>query len=136
MLEAAVKKIATKTISEILGVDDTPGKELVAASVPEMLLRVRKVGAITGLSTPTIYRLMAKGDFPRPVKITGYARAWRLTKIMAWIESRDRGVGGRPRSIALARGGVGGGGRRSANRSLLPRERGCLPRRSRRGRCR
>ena len=93
MLEAAVKKIAT-TVSEILGVDHKPYKELVAASVPEMLLRVDTVGAIIGLSTPTIYRLMARGEFPRPVKITDYARAWRLTEIIAWIESRDRDVAG------------------------------------------
>jgi prophage regulatory protein len=90
MREAALKKVASKTISEILGVDDKPYNELVAASVSEMLLRVDTVGSITGLSTPTIYRLMAKGEFPRPLKITGYARAWRMTEIMAWIDSRDR----------------------------------------------
>jgi prophage regulatory protein len=90
MREAAVKKVASKTISEILGANEKPFNPLVGAAVSDMLLRVHSVGSITGLSTATIYRLMAKGEFPRPFKITGYARAWRLTEIMAWIDSRDR----------------------------------------------
>jgi prophage regulatory protein len=62
---------------------------LLAASLPEMLLRAHAVCAITGLSVPTVYRLIAKGDFPRPVQITGHARAWKLSELMGWIESRE-----------------------------------------------
>jgi prophage regulatory protein len=89
MRETTFRKIASETISEISG-DNKPYNEVLAGSISEMLLRVDTVGSITGLSTPTIYRLMAKGEFPRPLKITGYARAWRMTEIMAWIDSRDR----------------------------------------------
>ncbi len=92
MLDAAVKEIATKTVSDLLGVENKPGKELLAASLREMLLRIDAVCAVTGLSMPTIYRLMSRGQFPRPVKITGYARAWKLSEVMRWIDSRERDI--------------------------------------------
>ena len=89
MLDSAVKEITVKAVSELLGVDNKPGTEILAASLREMLLRVDMVCAITGLSTPTVYRLMSQGRFPRPVKLTGYARAWRLSDIMTWIDTRE-----------------------------------------------
>ena len=85
---------AAKTINEILDLESEPHRELLAASAPEMLLRIDSVCAITGLSPATLHRLKAVGDFPRPVKITGYARAWKLSEIMGWIESRERDVAG------------------------------------------
>jgi prophage regulatory protein len=93
MLDAAVRELTAKTVSELLGVDKKPSSSLLTGSLREMLLRVDTVCAITGLSTPTIYRAMAKGEFPRPVKITSYARAWKLSEIMQWVDSRDRDLG-------------------------------------------
>jgi prophage regulatory protein len=90
MLEAAVKNIATQTVTDLLGLDDKSTAEFLATSLREMLLRVDSVCAITGLSVPTVYRLMSRGDFPRPIKITGYARAWKLSEIMNWIDGRER----------------------------------------------
>ena len=75
----------------LLGVEGKPGEALLAASVRDVLLRVGDVCAITGLSVPTIYRLMGRNRFPRPLKITGSARAWKLSEVTAWVESRDRG---------------------------------------------
>ena len=51
------------------------------------------VSSITGLSVPTIYREIAQNRFPRSIKITAGARAWRLSEIMDWIESRERDQG-------------------------------------------
>ena len=65
--------------------------ELLAAALRKMLLRVDTVCKITGLSVPTIYRLMSQGHFPRPLKITSHARAWRLSDVDAWIDSRELG---------------------------------------------
>lgn len=62
--------------------------EMLATSLQEMLLRIGSVSSITGLSVPTIYRMMSQGGFPRPLKITSHARAWRLSEINAWIDSR------------------------------------------------
>lgn len=65
-----------------------PHLEMLATSLQEMLLRIGSVSSITGLSVPTIYRMMSQGGFPRPLKITSHARAWRLSDINAWIDSR------------------------------------------------
>jgi prophage regulatory protein len=102
MLEAAVKEIATKTVSDLLGIDNKSSTRLLAASLREMLLRIETVCAITGLSTPTIYREMARGGFPRPVRITGHARAWKLSEVTAWIDSRTRDGGDVPAQNAAA----------------------------------
>jgi prophage regulatory protein len=66
--------------------------ELLAAPLQKILLRVDTVCTITGLSVPTIYRLMSQGLFPRPLKITSHARAWRLSDINAWIDSRVQAI--------------------------------------------
>lgn len=52
-------------------------------------LRRRAVEEITGLSRSTIYDLMSKGQFPRPVKLTGKAVAWPESAIADWLESRQ-----------------------------------------------
>jgi len=74
----------------LIALEDKPGGALLAASVRDILLRIPDVCAVTGLSMPTIYRLMTRGEFPRPLKITRAARAWRLSEITAWVDSRDR----------------------------------------------
>lgn len=53
-----------------------------------MYLRRTAVEKLTGLSRSTIYKLMAQGDFPRPVKLTEKAVAWPETAIRKWLESR------------------------------------------------
>lgn len=51
-------------------------------------LRRREVERLTGLSRTTIYDMMSKGQFPRPVKLTGKAVAWRESVIEEWLASR------------------------------------------------
>jgi hypothetical protein len=75
VLETAIKEIATKTVSDLLGIHHEPRTEVIAASLRETRLRIETVSVITGLSTPTIYREMARGQFPRPLRITSHARA-------------------------------------------------------------
>jgi len=83
---------ASDAASYLIGLDDRPGAALLAASVRDVLIRIDNVCAITGLSVPTIYRLMTQDKFPRPVKITNTARAWKLSEIAAWVDSRERGA--------------------------------------------
>lgn len=52
-------------------------------------LRRTNVEDRTGLKRSTIYSLMKKGKFPRPVKLTGKAVAWRESDIKAWMDSRQ-----------------------------------------------
>lgn len=54
----------------------------------EKHLRRRAVEEITGLSRSTIYDLMARGRFPRPVKLTEKAVAWPESVIRSWLAER------------------------------------------------
>jgi len=51
-------------------------------------LRCRAVQDLTGLSRSTLYDLMARGEFPRPVHLSVRAVAWPESEITAWLESR------------------------------------------------
>jgi prophage regulatory protein len=51
-------------------------------------LRRRAVEEITGLSRSTIYLMMSRGLFPRPVKLTGKSVAWPESAIASWLETR------------------------------------------------
>ena len=55
----------------------------------EKHLRRRAVEEITGLSRSTIYDMMGKGQFPRPVKLTGKAVGWPESAVSAWLNSRS-----------------------------------------------
>lgn len=56
--------------------------------VAERHLRRHAVEQVTGLSRSTIYDLMAKGQFPRPVRLTAKAVAWPESAIAEWLASR------------------------------------------------
>ncbi len=59
---------------------------------PERFLRVDEVTDLVGLSAATLYRRMAAGTFPRPVKTGGAAVRWLLSEVTQWqralIDSR------------------------------------------------
>lgn len=54
----------------------------------ERLLRRAQVEQMTGLPRASIYRIMEEGKFPRPVRLTARAVAWRATDVQKWIASR------------------------------------------------
>lgn len=60
------------------------------SSQPVKHLRRPAVEALTGLSRSTIYDMMGKGLFPRPVKLTGRLVAWPETAIAEWLTSREQ----------------------------------------------
>jgi len=63
------------------------------ASAPfKSLLRFRQVREIVPLSRSEIYRRIALGQFPRPVKLGERAVAWDSDQIQAYV--RDK-LGGR-----------------------------------------
>jgi prophage regulatory protein len=59
------------------------GEDLRIARRPE-------VRAITGLSDPQLYAMMAKGEFPKPLALSKRARGWRVDELYAWIRNRPR----------------------------------------------
>jgi len=54
----------------------------------ERLIRIGEVKRLTGLSTATIYRKVSQKEFPRPVPLGAFARAWPLSEVQDWIAGR------------------------------------------------
>jgi prophage regulatory protein len=52
------------------------------------LFRRRDIESITGLSRSTIYDLIKKGQFPKPIKLTARAVAWSRADVLAWVEKK------------------------------------------------
>ena len=53
-----------------------------------VILRRPAVEAMVGLRRSAIYKLMAAGEFPLPVKLTGKAVGWKRDDIEAWLAAR------------------------------------------------
>lgn len=54
----------------------------------ERHIRRPAVEMATGLSRSSIYDMMDKGEFPRPVRIGKRAVAWPETAISEWLSNR------------------------------------------------
>lgn len=54
----------------------------------DKILRCREVQQAIGLSRSTIYRMVERGDFPRPQKLGLRAIGWRESAISEWMEAR------------------------------------------------
>ena len=52
------------------------------------ILRLPEVTRQTGLPRSTIYALVAKNDFPIPVKLSQRSVGWVECEITTWIEDR------------------------------------------------
>lgn len=57
----------------------------------DRLITRQEVEKMTGLSRSTIYRLMARNEFPKQVRIAPRAVRWSLREILAYVKSRLRG---------------------------------------------
>ena len=54
------------------------------------LLRLPDVQRLTGLSRSSVYRLEASGKFPKRVRLSERATAWRENELLDWIDSRPQ----------------------------------------------
>jgi len=54
------------------------------------LHRMPLVEEKTGLKKSQIYELIARGEFPAPVKLGKRASAWRSDEVDRWINNRPR----------------------------------------------
>lgn len=57
-------------------------------------LRLRQVADRTGLSKTHIYRLIQRGQFPVPAKLSERVVAWDEAAINAWLVERFTTAGG------------------------------------------
>jgi prophage regulatory protein len=55
---------------------------------PRLFARLPTVLAATGLGRSTIYRLVADGSFPAPVRLGPRAVGWRWSDLDQWTNSR------------------------------------------------
>jgi len=51
-------------------------------------MRLQEVIKTVGLSRPTIYKRMALGTFPKPVKLGERAVGWVSDEVDGWMQSR------------------------------------------------
>ena len=52
------------------------------------LINIAQVRQLTGISTASIYRLMASGMFPNQVRLFGREVMWLEEEVNDWIEDR------------------------------------------------
>jgi len=52
------------------------------------LIKLNEVKTLTTLSRSTIYKKVAEGTFPAPIKLGDRAVAWLETEIVNWIDQR------------------------------------------------
>ncbi len=57
------------------------------------LMKMSEVLAETGLGRSTIYAMMNRGEFPRPLKIGGKVIRWPASEIEAWLAALPRAAG-------------------------------------------
>ena len=55
---------------------------------PESYLRERELLAHVPISHSTLWREVVAGRFPKPIKLTERATAWRWGDVVAWLEER------------------------------------------------
>jgi len=55
------------------------------------ILRRADVERLIGLSRSTIYKMIAEGDFPQPIKIGARAVGWLESDICQWLNERSGG---------------------------------------------
>ena len=55
------------------------------------IVRLKDVQRMTGLSRSTIYAQIAKGNFPKQVRLTeARSVGWHESAVIQWIESRQQ----------------------------------------------
>lgn len=62
-----------------------------AAEAEQVLLKIIRrpeLERVTGLPHSSIYEMIAKGEFPRPIRLSGRAVGWLANEVIEWQQSR------------------------------------------------
>ena len=60
------------------------------AVLPERILRSAEVCAMLGgIAGSTLWVWVRKGEFPAPIRLAPTVVGWRLSRVLAWIGSRE-----------------------------------------------
>ncbi|MDN3920401.1 helix-turn-helix transcriptional regulator [Roseateles violae] len=68
--------------------NDRNPQPLHAVQLSDALLRIQTVAQATGLSDATIYRKLAAGEFPEPVRLGKRCTRWKAADVRTWIQSQ------------------------------------------------
>ena len=60
--------------------------------VEKRTLKREEVLGLVSLSSATVYRMMSRGEFPRPVRVGRRAARWRSDEVEEWLASRPHTV--------------------------------------------
>jgi len=63
-------------------------QSLQAVQMADALLRIKTVIQATGLSSATVYRKLAAGQFPQPVRLGVRCTRWKAADVRAWIQAQ------------------------------------------------
>lgn len=69
-----------------------PTQTVDSLRIPEALLKIQVVIAVTGRSESTIRRMVAEGKFPQPVKDGTRCTRWIAGEVMNWLRAKSGGV--------------------------------------------
>lgn len=58
----------------------------------QQILRIQQTCALLGLSRSTLYRMIAKGEFPAPTRLSTRAVGWQAGTVHAWLSSHSPGA--------------------------------------------
>lgn len=67
----------------------SPAQSLQALHIPEALLKIQTVEAVTGLSESTIRRKVADKKFPAPVKDGARCTRWIAGQVSNWLRAKQ-----------------------------------------------
>ena len=55
----------------------------------DRFVRLKELITIIGLSKSTIYVLIAKDNFPKPIHLTKHTSVWRVSAVMTWANEME-----------------------------------------------
>lgn len=55
----------------------------------DRILRVQEVVDLVNVHRATLYKMMGRGEFPRPLRLGPSARGWRKSDIDAWMANLE-----------------------------------------------
>lgn len=65
-----------------------PSQPLQTLEIPDALLKIQTVCAVTGQSESSVRRGVAAGTFPKPVKRGTRCTRWVAGSVSAWLQSQ------------------------------------------------
>lgn len=84
--------VAAEALAELETLLSKGGEPVAAPTIvgpPASMMRLRGVLAVVGVSRSTLFRLIAAGEFPRPVALSERTRAWPSSEVEKWIAERS-----------------------------------------------